>query len=84
MIWFKKIYPYLSDWIEKIPVIPGKIITWILIIFMVCNIVVSSAALVRYDQRGNGVKAENRVEQWLDTHFDDTRMKKIYPKAKAV
>ena len=84
VIWFKKIYPYLSDWIEKIPVIPGKIITWILIIFMVCNIVVSSAALVRYDQRGNGVKAENRVEQWLDTHFDDTRMKKIYPKAKAV
>lgn len=83
VIWFKKIYPHLSDWIEKIPVRPGKIITWILILFMCCNIMVSSLALVRYDQRDRGIRAENTAMQWIDNHFDDARMKQIYPKAKS-
>ena len=83
VVWFKKVYPRLSGWIEKIPVRPGKIVTWILILFMVCNMAVSFVALVRYDQRAKGAKAENAVEQWVDTHYDDARMKKIYPKAKS-
>ncbi len=83
VIWFKKIYPILSNLIEKIPVKPGKIITWILTIFMCCNMLVSAVALIRYDQRAQGVKAQNQVEQWVDTRFDDARMKQIYPKAKS-
>lgn len=83
VVWFKKVYPRLSGWIEKIPVRPGKIVTWILILFMVCNMAVSFVALVRYDQRASGAKAENAVEQWVDTHYDDARMKQIYPKAKS-
>ena len=69
--------------IEKISVKPGKIIIWILTVFMCCNIIVSSVALIRYDQRAQGVKAQNQIEQWVDTHFDDARMKQIYPKAKS-
>ena len=83
VVWFKKVYPRLSGWIEKIPVLTGKIITWILIVFMFVNIVVSFAALVRYDQRAKGIEAGNAVTEWVDTHFDDARMKRIYPKAKA-
>ena len=83
VVWFKKAYPLLSGLIEKIPVKPGKIITWILTVFMCCNIIVSSVALIRYDQRAQGVKAQNQIEQWVDTHFDDARMKQIYPKAKS-
>ena len=84
VVWFKKVYPRLSGWIEKIPVLPGKIVTWILIVFMFVNMVVSFAALVRYDQRAKGIEAGNVVTEWVDTHFDDARMKRIYPKAKAV
>ena len=83
VIWFKKVYPVLSAWIEKIPVLPGKIITWMLTVFMFVNIIVSSMALVRYDQRAKGIETENTVLEWIDTHFDDDRMKQIYPKAKA-
>ena len=83
VIWFKKVYPVLSAWIEKIPVLPGKIITWMLTVFMFVNIIVSSMALVRYDQRAKGIETENTVLEWVDTHFDDDRMKQIYPKAKA-
>ena len=81
VVWFKLLYPRLSDWIEKIPMKPGKIITWALILFMCCNIVMSCMALIRYDARGKGVSAENTLEEWLDKHYDDARMQRIYPNA---
>ena len=84
VVWFKIIYPRISFLIEKIPLRPGKIIIWILTVFMCCNIIVSSAALVRYDRRAQGIEPANAAEEWIDTHFDDARMKRIYPKAKTV
>ena len=83
VVWFKKIYPYISAWIEKIPMLTGKMLTWFLIIFMVCNVAVSCIALVRYDERGKGVVAENSIQKWADEHYDDAKMEKIYPNAKA-
>ncbi|MBS6171808.1 MAG: putative ABC transporter permease [Clostridiales bacterium] len=83
VVWFKKIYPYISAWIEKIPMLTGKVLTWLLIIFMVCNVAVSCIALVRYDERGKGVVAENSIQKWADEHYDDAKMEKIYPNAKA-
>lgn len=83
VIWFKKLYPLISGLIEKIPVKPGKIITWLLIIFMCCNIFVSCMALVRYNEREKGIPAYNTWQQWTDTYYDDARMQKIYPNAKS-
>ena len=82
--WFKILYPRVSRLIEKIPVKPGKIITWLLLIFMLADGVVSSAALARYNTRSNGIEASNSFESWVDEHFDDARMARIYPKAKQV
>ena len=45
VVWLKKLYPLFSKWIEKIPLKQGHIITWILIIFMLANILVSTLAL---------------------------------------
>ena len=83
VVWFKKIYPYISAWIEKIPMLAGKLLTWFLIVFMICNVAVSCIALVRYDERGKGVVAENSIQKWADEHYDDVKMEKIYPNAKA-
>lgn len=83
VVWFKLIYVRLSDLIEKIPVKPGKIITWCLIVFMVANMAVSSLALVRYDQRERGVEASEFWQEWMDTHYDDETMERIYPNAKS-
>lgn len=84
VIWFKKLYPKISSLIEKISVLPGKIITWILIVFMVCNMAVSSLALLRYDERQRGVPAEQSWQQTMDERFDDARMERIYPNALTV
>lgn len=84
VIWFKKVYPKISAWIEKIPVRVGKITTWALTIFMVCNILVSCMALIRYDERGRGIPAGESWQQTMDERFPDERMARIYPNAKMV
>lgn len=84
VVWLKKFYPVISRWIEKIPMKFGKIITWILIVFMVANMFVSTLALARYDERAHQKPAANAIEQTIDAHFPDARMEKIYPNAKAI
>ena len=81
VIWIKNLYPLFSGWIEKIPVLWGYAITWMLVAFMAVNIAVSSMALVRYDRRAEGRPPRNAVEQLIDERFNDTRMEKIYPNA---
>lgn len=82
VVWFKKLYPKISGLIEKIPHLAGKIITWALIIFMCCNIVVSCMALIRYDERGSNVKADRAWKTYMDEHYGDEKMQLIYPNAK--
>ena len=99
VVWFKRMFPKIEMLIEKIPVVSGKVITWLLLVFMVCNIGVSCMALVRYDERSRenkvskSIKIENgnkksdekdlkAWQKWMDEHYDDAKMKKIYPNAK--
>ena len=60
----------------------GIIITWLLILFMIANILVSTLALTRYDERAHNKPAANAIEQLIDTRFPDERMARIYPNAK--
>ena len=84
VVWFKLLYPKASALIEKIPVVTGKIATWLLIVFMVCNIAVSGLALMRYDERENNIEASEKWQVWMDNHYNDAKMEKIYPNAKSV
>ena len=83
-MWFKLLYPTVSSWIEKIPLKFGKVLTWVLVAFMCCNIVVSCMALIRYDERGKEVPAAESWQEWMDVHYDDARMKRIYPNATTI
>ena len=83
VVWFKKLYPYISRAIELLPMTWGKIVTWVLIVFMIINVGVSSAALIRYDERDRGISATSQWQKVMDSHFDDSRMERIYPKARS-
>ena len=78
----EKTLPPVLQMDRKIPLKQGPIITWILIIFMLANILVSTLALTRYDQRAHNEPAANTIEQLIDERFPDSRMEKIYPNAK--
>lgn len=82
VVWIKLLYPRFSGWIERIPKIAGYVATWILVVFMAADIIVSSAALVRYDQRAGGAAADSGWEQIIDENFNDGKMQRIYPNAK--
>lgn len=84
VVWFKRLYPAASRLIERLPVLFGKLLTWALIIFMSCNMLVSCMALIRYDQRTRGAEAEEKWQIWMDEHYNDAKMDAIYPNAKSV
>ena len=46
--------------------------------------ILSALALARYSARQTGAAPTNAIEQQLDEHFPDSRMQRIYPKAKFV
>lgn len=81
VVWMKLLYPKLSMWIEKVPMRTGKIISWCMIVFMSCNILVSCMALIRVNERNAGVEATYEWQEIIDERFDDERMHRIYPNA---
>ena len=81
VVWFKVLYPPVGRWIEKLLVTPGKVLTWALVLFMTVDILVSSAAMLRQGQRAEGIPADTPAAVWLDEHYDDDTMRRIYPNA---
>lgn len=80
VVWLKGIYPHLSALIEKIPKKIGPVLMWIMILFMLFDVIMSSAALGRYSDRYHGVPAGTEIEEYLDEKFPDERILQIYPK----
>ena len=78
VLWIKDLYPRMSKWILKIPNHAGRIVTWVLTVFMAFNCLVSAVAVWRWAERVSGVPAENGFEELLDARFPDERMERIY------
>ena len=78
VMWIKDIYPRMSRWILKIPNKLGKGLTWALLAFMIFNTVMSGLTVLRWTNRREGVPAANGFERYLDRHYPDERMQKIY------
>lgn len=87
VVWLKGIYPFLSRQIEKLPRKFGIVLCNCMIVFMIINVILSSLALSRYTQRNTSVAMESEIsalDSFLDRHFPDERMERIYPNAKIV
>lgn len=78
VIWVKDLYPRMCALIRRIPNRVGIPLTWALTVFMVLNMLISAAALGRWQQRQLGQPAENGAERFLDLHFPDERMYQNY------
>lgn len=84
VVWLNLIYPRLSDLIEKIPRKWGLIGSNLLIVFMIFNMLVSGLAMARYTARNTGTASDSAIGIYMDEHFPDERMERIYPNAKIV
>lgn len=78
LLFMKGIYPFLSNLIEKMPVKTSNILTVILIVFMIADITISACACLRQSERSKGERPSNQVEVFLDKHYPDKRLDKIF------
>ena len=80
--WVKLCFPHVSRGIEFIRRHTGRWLTVLVGVFMVVNMAVSGLALIRSDARSEGEPPANALDVFLDDHFPDERMARIYPNAK--
>lgn len=82
VVWIRYVFPPLHRALRFFLAWERGWISAFAILFMAANIVISSAALVRYDERSRGVQAGSKVAVYLDKIYDDSVMMKKYPGAK--
>lgn len=78
VLWIKNIYPRMSKMILHIPNKAGKIATWIIVVFLSFDALVSAGAVFRWSQRVNGVPSSGCISSFFDRHFPDERMERVY------
>ena len=57
----------------------GVALTWVLVLFMLLNSLVSGAAVLRMAQRYEGVPATSAWQQLMDRYYPDEKLARIYP-----
>ncbi len=82
IVWIKILYVAASSPIEKIPFIPGKVLTGAMIAFMALDIIISGLAISRYVERKSGEGNGTVIEFFMDCTYPDTLIEQIYPNMK--
>lgn len=79
-IWIKILYPIIAQAFLKIPSKFGKVLAWLLIIFLAINGIMTSISLFRWGERKADVPPPNAFWEFIDERFPDERMEKVFPK----
>lgn len=79
IVWLKIVYPRLSKIIERIPSKIGRVLTWLLFIYMVINMAISALAVWRQSQRALGINSNSVISNFLDQNYTDDFLKVMYP-----
>lgn len=82
IVWIKLLYPAISKPIEKTSIVAGKIVTWLIIVLMVMDMMVSGLAISRYVQRKAGMKDDTHIQKFIDYTYPDELIEQIYPNMK--
>lgn len=82
VVWIKVLYPPMERSIEKLPVVAGKVLTWVIVVFLVCDAALTGVAMLRYDARQDRPEPANVAEEFLDENFDDDYMEARWPNMK--
>lgn len=82
VVWVKVIYPPMSRGIEKIPTLPGKIVTWVLVFLLICDGILTMGAMIRYTDRQTSPEPENLIEEFYDERYDNAWMENRWPNMK--
>lgn len=83
ILWMYWIFPVLERGIEQMPIMAGTAVCNFLIIFFALDGLISALALSRYvernDENASQYMKKNRFWNYIDRHFPDERIRKVYP-----
>lgn len=82
VLWLRVIYPPMEQGIERIPPLWGKAVTWILLLAMLCDGMLTGVAMARYTQRRENIPAGHFIAAFVDEQYDDAWMEKRWPNMK--
>ncbi len=78
IVYLKLLYPVLQKLENTIAKKSIRIITYILIPFMIFNIWISSVSVMRQSQRQQNIEPQNELDRFLDKYYPDEFLDKIY------
>ena len=78
-VFIRHTFPTVSQWIEWIPNQIGIPLTWAIVIYFVFDMLVSALAIRRQVSRCNHRPARTFIARFLDRHYPDERLRKIFP-----
>ena len=81
VVWLRLGYPLVAKGMDLVRRHVKPWMTILLAIFMAVNMSLSGLALARYNSRTDGITPRNQLEAFLDEHFDNARMERVYPNA---
>lgn len=79
VFWIKVLYPPMSKGIEHLRPLAGKVLTWIVVVLMLCDGLLTAGAMVRCTARQTDPVADNMIEAFFDTTYDDQFMENRWP-----
>lgn len=79
ILFVKAVFPFLRKLLDKMKGRGWQVACGVLTVFMVINLVVTSAAITRWRTRDEAPQPSNAAIQWLDEHYDDQTMERIFP-----
>ena len=75
-------------WVDKLDIFLenkfARFVTYGLLLFMIFDIVISCVAGMRQDARKNQIPPRNKVETFIDNHYPDEVMDKVYVNKKEI
>lgn len=74
----KLVFPLIIRVQNKIEGKLNSALCFVLSIFMAVNLLVSAAAIMRWERRLKGIEPRGDIERVLDKRFDNERMRRIY------
>lgn len=79
IVFIKFLYPFIEKAFDKINYkLTAKVVTALATVFMIFNISISSLAAQRQHERRKSVVAKNEIDMFLDEHYPDEFMNKVF------
>lgn len=79
VVFMKHIYPWMSSLIDRVPARAKHFWTWIIVVVLCLDMLLSAFAVGRWADRLDNEPANNNVEVWLDEHYPNDMLEEIYP-----